>query len=154
MNNNIWEDKLEEAKTNFELAKKELELAEKEWKLNKEKTGIEKWIDYDFESSCSLTPEFSQFRREIKKYIKNILDKNLELIMPFSSLHFAFSGFIKNKLTGKYVYFSSSDVRFWKNDWYNNLLIRTAKNEKDFTGGSNDWCKLPNISKKALLLTL
>lgn len=152
--NKIWENKLEDAKANFEYAKRELELAELELEKNKEKTGIEKWINYDFESSSSLTPEFAEFRKEIKKYIKNILDKNLELIMPFGSLHFAFSGFIKNKLTEKYVYFSSSDVRYWPNAWYNNLLIRTAKNEKDFTGGSNDWCRLPDISKKALLLTL
>jgi hypothetical protein len=144
----IWENKLEEAKASLELAKIKLELAEKELEESKEKTGIKTWLDYDFESSSGLTPKFSQFRKEIKKYIKNILDENLELIMPFGSLHFAFSGFIKNKLTGKYVYFSSSDVRFWKNAWYDNLLIRTAKDEKDFTGGRNDWCKLPDISKK------
>jgi len=107
----IWKDKFEEAKSNFEAAKKEMEETEREMEAKEGIEGIEKWLGYDFESSCSLTPEFDQFRKEIKKYIKNRLDKNLELIMPFGTLHFAFSGFIKNKLTGKFVYFSCDDVR-------------------------------------------
>ena len=150
----IWQDKINEATLNLELAEKELKLINLQANKKKDIKGIEKWLNYKFESSSSLTPEFAQFRKEIKSYIKKQLDKDLELIMPFGTLHFAFSGFIKNKLTGKFVYFSCDDVRYSKNAWHNNLLIRTALNEKDYTGGSNGWCKLPNLSEKTLLLTL
>jgi len=149
----IWENKLEEAKNEFKLAELNLELANREAKEKRNIKGIERWLDYEFESSTTLTPEFAEFRREIKSYIKKVLPKELELIMPFGTLHFEFSGFIKNKKTGKFVYFSCSDVRSWKNAWYENLLIRTAENEKDFTGGSNDCCKLPEIGEKAKKLT-
>jgi len=152
--NKIWECKLKKAENNFKLASLELELAKKELVESKERKGIENWLGYVFESSCSLTPEFAQFRRDIKKYIKNNLSSELELIMPFGSLHFEFSGFIKNKRTGKFVYFSCPDVRSWPDQWYNNLLIRTAENEKDFTGGSNNYCKITELSEKALNLTI
>jgi len=150
---NIWEKKLAEATANLEGAEKEVRLAELELEESKNKTGIESWLGYTFESSSMRTPEYSQFERQIKNYIKKLLDKNLELI-AWSKQHFEFSGFIKNKLTDKLVYFSCSDVRFFPDAWYNNLLIRTAENEKDYTGGSNDYCKLLNLSQKALLLTL
>jgi len=149
----IWENKAAKARAIFEGAERELKIAEAELKENGEKQGIKKWLDYQFESSSSLTPEFAEFRKEIKRYIKKLLPDYLELIMPFSSLHFAFSGFIKNKKTGEYVYFSCSDVRNWQNEWYDNLLIRTAENDRDFTGGSNDFCRLPDIAEKTIKLT-
>lgn len=149
----IWVNKLEEAKNNFKLAELELELAKRELKEKKDIKGIENWLGYSFESSSGLTPEFAEFRREVKRYIKKILPEELELIMPFGSLHFEFSGFIKNKKTGKFVYFSCSDVRFFKDSWYDDLLIRTAENEKDYTGGSNNSCKITEVSEKAKQLT-
>ena len=150
----IYTDKVNEARSNLKVAEIELELAERQAKEKKGVKGIERWVGYEFESSSSLTPEFAQFRREIKSYIKKSLPVNLELIMPFSSLHFAFSGFIKNKETEKFVYFSSSDVRHFKDSWFDNLLIRTAENEKDYTGGNNDNCKITQLAEKALSLTI
>ena len=41
------------------------------------------------------------------------------------------------------MYMSISDVRFFKNEWYNHILFRTAKSEKDFTGGTNLYTTLP-----------
>ena len=150
----IYADKVAEAKAGLAQHRRMLAEAEKQQAEKANINGIEKWIGYEFESSCSLTPEFAAFRKDIKSYIKKALDQNLELIMPFSSLHFAFSWFIKNKLTGKYVYFSSDDVRGGRDGWYNNLLIRTAKDEKDYSGGSNCFTKLPDISARALMMTL
>lgn len=111
------------------------------------------WLGHHFESSTGLTSEFSLFRKQIKRFIKNALPPYLELIMPFGSLHFSFSGFIKNLETGKYVYFSCSDVRSFPDDWYYNLLIRTAKDERDFTGGMNRFIKLPSLISQAIALT-
>lgn len=148
----IWQDNLTEAKLNYQLAKKELKLAELQLAENKNKTGIEKWLDYSFESSSVTTPEYKQFEREIKSYIKKSLSTTLELSNWLSG-HFEFSGFIKNKITGLFVYFSGSDVRIGQNAWYADLLIRTAENENDYTGGSNNSCQLSELSKKAEELT-
>jgi len=148
----IWENKLKEAALSYQLAKNELKLAELEAKEKKNIKGIESWLGYTFESSSCLTPEYAQFSREIKSYIKKQLGEDLELI-NWNKGHFYFSGFIKNKLTKRLVYASCSDVRFWKDGWYNNLLIRTAESEKDYTGGSNNHCSLKGLKDKALKLT-
>lgn len=47
------------------------------------------------------------------------------------------SGFFK--VNDQHFYFSISDVRLF---YDNNLLIRTAKDNKDYTGGSNNYVKI------------
>jgi len=116
---------------------------------------IEDWIDFRFESSSGLTKEFSQFARDFKKYIKqfaNDTDIKFQLV-GFSRGHFECSGFIKNRITQKFAYFSISDVRYFPNAWFNDVLVRTAKNEYDYTGGSNCCCKLDELEKTIEKLT-
>lgn len=112
--------------------------------------SMKAWTDYIFESSSALTPEFSLFARQLKNYIK----KNIAPLQLVSFLrgHFYCSGFVRNPVNGKYAYFSIPDVRHFKNEWHNNLLIRTAKNDKDYAGGSNSYCNLPGLAEKLRLL--
>jgi len=49
------------------------------------------------------------------------------------------------KGNGKYVYLSISDVRFFRNEWYNHILIRSAESERDYCGGHNNYTSLPNL---------
>ena len=58
--------------------------------------------------------------------------------------HYEFSVFFKDN-NNQFVYFHISDVRYFKNEWYNNILIRTAKNETDYTGGNNHSANLVNL---------
>ncbi len=53
--------------------------------------------------------------------------------------------FIKGGTENKYVYISISDVRYFSNDWYNHILIRTAKNEVDYKGGFNHYTTLDRL---------
>ncbi len=91
-----------------------------------------------FESSCGLTPEFSSFFRTFKseftKELKGIGATNIE----FHRGHFYISGFFD--VNNKSYYFSISDVR----DSYQtpDLLYRTAKDHKDYTGGKNCYVKI------------
>jgi hypothetical protein len=55
-----------------------------------------------------------------------------------------FSGFFTAP-SGQVYYFSCSDIRHWG---YDKLLIRTAKNYTDYTGGSNQYV---GISKEDLM---
>lgn len=116
----------------------------------KDKT-MRAWLIYQFESSSGLTDEYALFARQFKRYIMRTLSDNLELV-SWNRGHFYVSGFVLNKTTNKYCYFSCDDIR-GSNGWYDNLLIRTATGDKDYTGGSNDWTKLPDLADKAAKLT-
>jgi len=74
------------------------------------------------------------FKREtarITKHLKKIGCTDIEFSMQF----YYFSGFFTSK-SGQAFYLSSSDVRHFG---YSNLLYRTAKDYKDYTGGSNQY---------------
>ncbi len=60
------------------------------------------------------------------------------------------SGFIK--IEDKWIYVSSNDERF-NPKYEENLLFRTAKDNKDFTGGRNNFFNI-NIVKKEQILNL
>ncbi len=129
-----------------------VEVLAEESKINEIKEqGIKGWLDYTFESSSGLTEEFAKFSKDIKKELKKLMI-GYELI-SYSRGHFEYSAFFKNINNGQLVYVSCSDVRHFKNAWYDNLLIRTAEHEKDYTGGSNDWATLPKLKEKADYLT-
>lgn len=100
-----------------------------------------KYVDHVFESSSSKTPEFKAFSRAFTKDIKTLVPDH-ELV-NVSVGHFYISGFLRKN--DRYVYFSCSDVRFFKNDWYNKLMIRLAKNETDYTGFINNYTSLKDI---------
>lgn len=110
-----------------------------------QKIKIEKWIGVEFESSSTKTQQFLEFAKDLKSYIKSVLPRGYS-IAAFSIGHFYVSGFIKNP-DGKFIYFSISDVR-GSEDWYKNLLLRTATSTKDFTGGRNQYASLEAFPEK------
>lgn len=97
-----------------------------------------------FESSSETTKEFATYARVFKSDItKHLASLGAELV-TFSRGHFTLSGFFKKD--DQMYYFSQVDVR------YGNpmeIMIRTAKSEKDYRGGTNNWTKLgPNLFSK------
>ena len=124
----------------------EIESLQEKLKDSENKTGIEKWLGYNFESSSGLTDEFATFAREYKRELTKQLPENCEIV-AWSRGHFYISCFIKNKASGRFAYLSTSDVRHFSDEWYNNILIRTAKHEKDYTGGSNGWSDWKNLKR-------
>ena len=111
------------------------------------------WQGNCFESSSGRTPEFTAFARMFRAHIlKEARINGLELV-NFSSGHFYCSGFLKNILTGRFSYFSISDVRYFQDSWVDDVLLRTANNEKDYTGGNNRSINVQNIGREALEIT-
>jgi len=139
-----YDIRIREKEAELKIVFAELELLKEQKEKTEKLDGIKKWIDYPFESSSGPTNEWVAFCKDFKKYIKNNLPKNAELVGWLNG-HFEVAGFIKKN--NKYVYFSCLDVRFFPNEWYNNLLIRTAKDEKDFKGGSNGYTSLKNFKE-------
>ena len=46
-------------------------------------------------------------------------------------------------------YVSISDVRYFSDEWYNHILIRTAKDEQDYRGGFNNYTTLDGLELRA-----
>jgi len=69
---------------------------------------------------------------------KTLRDANFEDI-KVSNGYYYFSGFAKKN--DKIIYYSLHDVRHNSNR-DEVILIRTAKDYKDYTGGSNNFCSL------------
>ena len=104
---------------------------------------LKKYLDYEFSSGCYTGEDYKSFERKYINYLKFIARENGWELVNLGKNHYEFSAFFK--YNDKYVYFSISDVRFWQNDWYNNILIRTAKSSKDYRGGNNYRTTLPTL---------
>ena len=95
--------------------------------------------EYDFLDNDN----FNKFFKDYIFYLKSIFKKNNIEIVKKNKGFYYFSLFLKKN--DKYIYFCISDVRFFKNEWFNNILIRICKNENDFKGSQNHYTNLNNI---------
>lgn len=112
---------------------------------------MNQWTNYKFESSSSTIPEFASFARAFKNWLKAEAGNDFEIV-SFNRGHFYISGFLKNTKNNKLVYFSIPDVRF-NNDWSNQILVRTAKHDKDYSGGANNFVRLYSLIGGAHVLS-
>jgi len=82
-----------------------------------------------------LGEDFKKFfrneKRRLTKYLTLLGCTNVQLDYGF----YYFSGFFTSN-TGQVYYLSSSDIRHFG---YDKLMYRTAKDYKDYNGGSNQW---------------
>lgn len=104
---------------------------------------LEKYIDYEFSSGCYTGDDYKQFQTEYINYLRSLCKQNGWELVNVGRNHYEFTALIKRD--SRYVYFSISDVRYWQNEWYKHILIRTANNDKDYTGGNNNYTSLPNL---------
>ena len=105
-----------------------------------------------FESSCTKTPEFVAFCRVFKSEFSKVLKELGCTDTIFSYGHFDISGFFKNK-KGNTYYFSLSDVRWMMAMPFTskfNILYRTAKDYKDYTGGRNRFIDVDKVAEMDL----
>lgn len=112
---------------------------------------LEKYIDYEFSSGCYTGDDYKSFQTKYINFLRSICKQNHWKLVNVGRNHYCFSAFIKSA-ENKCVYVSISDVRFFTNEWYNNILIRTAKNEQDYHGGFNHRTTLKELEMKAMEL--
>lgn len=103
---------------------------------------LKKYIDYEFSSGCYTGEDYKTFQTKYINYLRSICKENGWIFVRALRGHYEFSLFIKDN-ENNYVYLSISDVRFFPNEWFNHVLIRTAKSEEDYTGGRNQYYSLP-----------
>lgn len=109
------------------------------------------FLAWQFTSGSITGEDFNKFSSLFRKYIAGSLPAGAKLD-KFKKGHYDLFGFIE--LNDKFIYFSISDVRFFQNEWSTNILIRTAKNNTDYTGGSNCYTSLSNFLNNILKLFL
>lgn len=97
--------------------------------------AVKDWKDFYFESSSRRTPEYIKFERECKKELKTICKNNNIELIQFSSNHFEWDACVKRN--NRYIYISIRDVR---GRWFDSILLRYVKNEKDYHGEGNHFC--------------
>jgi len=94
-----------------------------------------------FESSCSRTPEYRAwhrlFKREFKKFLTTTGATEIDIGSPN---HFDISGFFR-MADGQAYWFRIEDLR-WSKD---RMLVRQAKDFKDYTGGFNQYARLDTV---------
>jgi len=91
-----------------------------------------------FESSAYRTLEYLKFHRLFKKqFTKTLKEIGAIQVQISKPNHFDANGFFK-MANGQIFWFSISDLR-WSKD---SLLVRTAKDFKDYSGGQNQFCKM------------
>ena len=95
---------------------------------------LDEFRDWTFSSGGRIGEDFRVFARLFKKFIKSNLSEDTTLV-SYSVGHYYVSGFIEKK--GRLVYFSISDVRYFHGEWCKDILVRTAKYIKDYSGGIN-----------------
>lgn len=112
---------------------------------------LEKYIDYEFSSGCYTGDDYKSFQTKYINFLRSICKQNHWQLVNVGRNHYCFSAFIKSA-ENKCVCVSISDVRFFTNEWYSNILIRTAKNEQDYHGGFNHRTTLKELEMKAMEL--
>lgn len=105
---------------------------------------LKKYIDYEFSSGCYTGEDYKSFQTKYINYLRAMCKENHWELVNVSKNHYCFSAFIKSS-ENKCVYLSISDVRYFSNEWYSHILVRTAKNEVDYRGGFNNYTTLENL---------
>ena len=105
---------------------------------------LKKYIDYEFSSGCYTAEDYKSFQTKYINYLKAMCKENHWELVKVGKNHYCFSAFIKS-LENKCVYLSISDVRYFSNEWYSHILVRTAKNEVDYRGCFNNYTTLENL---------
>ena len=105
---------------------------------------LKKYVNYEFSSGCYTGEDYKSFQTKYINYLRSICKQNHWQLVNVGRNHYCFSAFIKSA-ENKCVYVSISDVRYFSNEWYNHILIRTAKDETDYRGGSNNYTTLENL---------
>ena len=117
---------------------------------------VKSFKNYDFEN-CDVPEKYwgdYTHANFFKKYFIPIARKEFKALanrlgatITFSPNYFEWSAFFCKG--GKYIYVHVGDVRYnIGGSWYDNVLFRTAANEKDYSGGSNQYCGYEELERE------
>lgn len=117
--------------------------------------GLQKLLEIerkDYNAECVERYRSMEWCKELKKKVRKAGKDAGFNLAEFHNGYCEASGFIEKE--GKVIYFSFGDYRFdiCGRKWYNDVLIRTAKDTKDFTGGTNRYTTFADFETDVLKL--
>ena len=110
-------------------------------------SDLKKYLNYEFSTGSYTGEDYKSFQTKYINYLKAMCKDNYWRLAKVGKNHYCFSAFIVSA-QNKYVYISISDVRYFTNEWYSHILIRTAKDEQDYRGCSNHYTTTENLDGK------
>jgi len=114
---------------------------------------LDKWKNTTIQDDGGYTSkDFRDFATDFREDLRMSLPETTRIV-AYNKGHYYVSGFLLNELTGKYGYFSISDVRYFPNSWVNDILVRSAKDTKDYSGGSNNSATLETFPEAVERIT-
>ena len=105
---------------------------------------LKKYLAHEFSSGSYTGDDYKTFQTKYLNYLRTMCKENHWELVNIGRNHYCFSAFIKSA-ENKCIYVYISDVRYFTNEWYGHILIRTAKNEQDFRGGFNNYTTLEHL---------
>lgn len=107
---------------------------------------LRKYLTHTFSTGSTTGKDYKTFQTKYINYLRSLCKLHGWELVNVSRNHYCFTAFICNE-ENKYIYLSISDVRYFNNEWYYHILIRTAKHERDYRGGSNNYACLTTLSE-------
>ena len=120
--------------------------------INPLESFIYDWEGHRFDSGSWKTDYFIRFSRELKTALNKCMPDHIE-IAKYSEGHFYINIFFRNKNTGNYANYFTSDVRYFQDEWVKYGTIRAADDTKDHRGATNIAVKLVDIFEEVDRLT-
>ena len=114
--------------------------------MKKAQKLIKDYEGFEFSSGGQTGGDYKKFETKLRGVIKSAAEEIDAKLVDFSRNHYECSAFVERD--DKFAYISISDVRHFKDNWIDNILVRTAKGTKDYTGGRNNRTTLVNLSEK------
>ena len=102
-----------------------------------------KYLGFKFAFNWKNSDDYLNFQKIYINYLKYLANKNNWHIIKINKNLFEFSLFMM--CNQKLFYFAINDVRFYQDDWFNKILIRTVNSENDYIGNKNYYCKLLDL---------
>ena len=107
---------------------------------------INSYYNHTFDEEWGYnSKDYTSFQTKYKNVLKEIGESCGIELSNFNKGYYEFSCVMKSKYTNQLYYVSICDVRHWKNGWADHVLYRTMKDDKDWTGGPNHYCKLEDL---------
>ena len=108
---------------------------------------LKKYLRHEFSSGGYTGEDYKSFQTKYINYLRAICRENHWQLVKVGRNHYYLSAFVKSA-ENKCVYISIPDVRYFINEWFSNVLVRTAKDEQDYRGGPHHYTTLENLDSK------
>lgn len=103
------------------------------------------FCNYQFSSGGYIGEDFVSFNTKFRNFIKKSLPDGWT-INHWNRGHYYCSAVLETS-EHQFIYVSIPDVRYFTFEWATNILVRTMKHNKDWTGGNNHYTDIFNFSK-------